>query len=149
MALVRLQHRAPALRTYEIPVEHGGGEVHHLGRVTRDPKTGEAGVRLLRAILPTSITLTARDTTGDMSEPMDEAVLKAPQIAAAIAAKLIVALPVPVDAAPPAASAPAPEQAAPATPVVAADLPLALAAPPSKPLVTTPKNRTAPRPEQE
>ncbi len=132
---IRLQHRAPSLRTYEIPVEHGGGEAHNLGRVTRDISTGTAGVRVLKARLPTTITLCAKGTEGDTSEPLDEAVLKAPQIDAAVKARLIVVLPVVV-----APAGPVVERDAPTLPDELAALPSALT---SKLIPTTTPKKSA------
>jgi hypothetical protein len=139
--LIRLQHRAPSLRTYEIPVEHGGGEAHLLGRVTRDGKTGTAGVRVVKAMLPTTITLCARGTDGDTSEPLDEAVLRAPQIDAARKAGLITVLLLP--------SGPASdvvERDAPTVPDEA-PLPAALTSTPI-PLTTSKKPAASAKPEE-
>ena len=148
VASIRLQHRASQLRTYAIPVEHGGGEAHALGRVTRDPSTGAAGVRVLTATLPTTITLCARSTDGDTSDWLDEAVLKAPAIAAAVAMKTIVVLRAPEAPPEPVTARAVPRPEPPPEPTVAApDLAASSLPSTSKPI--PPKSRSAARPEQE
>lgn len=84
--MIILRNPLRKLCTYEIPVAIGGGEPHHVGATVRT-KEGDVGLMVYRRVLPTTLTLCAAGTPGSESTPLDEAVLKAPQIAAALAAR--------------------------------------------------------------
>lgn len=100
--MIILRNTQRKLRTFEIPVSIGGGETHHVGATVRT-KEGDVGLMVYRRQLPTTLTLCAAGTPGSESAPLAEAVLAAPQIAAALAASppTLEVVPVPVPASSP------------------------------------------------
>ena len=84
--MIILRNLRRKLCPFEIPVAIGGGETHHVGSTVRTPK-GDVGLLVQKRVLPTTLTLAAAGTPGCESAPLDEAVLQAPQIAAALAAR--------------------------------------------------------------
>lgn len=109
--MIILKNLRRRLVAYEIPVALGGGEVHHVGATVRTAK-GDVGLMVHKRTLPSTITLTAAGTPGSESDPLDDAVLAAPQIAAALATQPPQLLAVHLPASP----APASDEAAPLAP---------------------------------
>lgn len=88
------------MRTYEIPASIGGGEQHNVGTTERgqddQAKRGTTVLRVLAKRLPTTLTLTARNTRGSISEPLPDKYAEAPDVKAALDAKRLERRDVPV-----------------------------------------------------
>ena len=120
--MILLKHNVPAMRTYEIPVSAGVGFAPHT--ITTSRRTlvrppddqGHPADSLLMAKhphtqqkrLPVSVTLTAKGTKGDTSEPLPDVVQHIEPFKTLIARRSIEVLPVnEASKEPPRAEAPA------------------------------------------
>lgn len=80
MIILKNLERAP--RVYEIPVAHAPGQQQKVGAADRDAQ-GNVTLQVQQRTFPSSVTLMARGTEGDTSEPLPDSVEKAPAIAEA------------------------------------------------------------------
>lgn len=77
MILIRNLEREP--RVYEIPLTHAPGLRTKIGASDRDTE-GNVVLRVQHKTLPSSITLMAKGTEGDTSEPLPNAICDAPAL---------------------------------------------------------------------
>lgn len=84
--MITLHNRERKLVQFEIPVSVNGGVRLHFARVERvGTTTPSKSVNAVARKFPTTLTLTARDTKGSVSEPLPDDVASIPAIAKAIA----------------------------------------------------------------